>query len=80
MIKREAECGLGIGIQEFLKQSLNWKYAHNWKGHTCLSKEGFSKRGTTKAWNERLASLAINVEKIDRVTVLCPTRHKIGHF
>ena len=32
---------LEIGVQKFSKLSPNWKYAGNWKGHACLSREGF---------------------------------------
>ena len=90
MIKCEAECGLGIGIQEFSEWSPRWKYAGNWKGHAWLSREGFwwrettetcfKQKGTVPLQNERLASSAISVEKDDRVKVLRHTWHKIGHF
>jgi len=41
MTKCEGECGLGIGVHDFSKWSPSWKYAGNWRGHACLSREGF---------------------------------------
>jgi len=77
---------VGMRSHEFSKWSPSWKYAGNWKGHTCFKgMEGFLRRATTvtclKQRNSALAEWAVSQLSYQHgekwVRVLRPTWPKI---